>query len=103
MTIPASIFTALTSLQTQVQQAQPLNNATRPTITAMQLNAANLIVSVQAQLVLSSLLDTFTAAVDAPTIISGVLSVLGAANDQSELATMRGIVGRVSTNLDRLV
>lgn len=103
MTIPAAILTAATSLEAQVEAAQPLINASYPTIVAMQLNAANLVASIQTVLTApNNLLDTFIAPTDAPSIVKGVLNVLGAAEDQSNLALARGICGRSALNLDQL-
>lgn len=101
MSISANIITEITFLESQVQQYTPLANAPHAAIVAMQLNAAKLVSDVQAALVATSLLDTYVAAVDQVTIISGVLTVFTAADDQANLALKRGIVGRVASNLDQ--
>lgn len=100
--IPASITTALQSLEAQVLAASPLINASQSTITALQLNAGNLVANIQTTLTASSLLDTWIAPSDAPTMITGVLNVVIAANDQNTLSLMRGVVGRATSNLDQL-
>lgn len=103
MTIPASIFTALTSLEAQVAAASPLVNAPFSTIVALQLNAANLVASVQTTLTATpNLLDTWVSPTDALSIISGVLNLTSIAEDQSNLSLMRGVVGRAASNLDQL-
>lgn len=43
MTIPANITTELAALQTQLTNAEPLSSASAPTITALQLNAHQLL------------------------------------------------------------
>lgn len=102
MTIPASITTALASLEAQVQTAVPLNNASHATITALQLNAGNLVSSIQAALTASNVLDTWAAPSDPVSIISGVLNVVSVAVDQNQLSLMRGVTGRAASNLDQL-
>lgn len=101
--IPASITTALVSIEAQVTAASPLANASRSTITALQLNAQALTASVQAALVASpSLLDTWIAPSDPQVMVNGVLNLLSIATDQSNLSLMRGLVGRATSNLDQL-
>ena len=104
MTVSADIYTAFSSLQDQVQAASPLSAASRPTILAIQLNAGNLVAQVQSALTpATSLLDTWTAPVDAPSMITGVLSVYSAGLDQSTLSLMRGVAGRAASNVNQLV
>lgn len=102
MSIPANITSEMAFLQAQVNAASPLNAAPRATIAAIKLNAAKLVNDVQAALVAANTLDTWTAPVDAGAIISGVLSVSQVAQDQNKLALMRGIVGRVASNVDQI-
>lgn len=103
MAIPSYITTELTNLQKQVAAATPLVSASRPTIVAMQLNAAQLVSDVQAALTApNNILDIQVTASDPLTIIPAVLGELTAAQDQTRLATMRGIVGRVASNLNQL-
>ncbi|WP_024516857.1 hypothetical protein [Bradyrhizobium sp. Tv2a-2] len=103
MSIPANITAELAYLQGQVAAASPLANAPFATIKAMQLNAGNLVNDVQAALTAPSVLDTFAAPLDAPSIVAGFQDVVTAAEDQSKLSLMRGVVGRVASNLDQLV
>ena|SRR5258708_4075738 len=113
--IPAAITTALTSLQAQVVAASPLANASNSTIVALQLNAGNLVISIQNALTTTTLipniilttdsilLDTWVAMVDPITIVNGVNNVVGSAENQNNLSLMRGVVGRATSNLDQLV
>ena len=104
MSIPANITAELASLQAQVTAASPLRSASFATVKALQLNAANLVADVQAALIApDNTLDTYVATADPVAIISGVLGLLDAALDQSNLALMRGVTGRVASNLDQLV
>jgi hypothetical protein len=103
MAIPANIATELTDLQAQVVANTPLLSASQATRTAIKLNAAQLVSDVQAALVApNNLLDTWVAPSDPGAIPSGILTVLQASQDQSNLALMRGLVGRVASNVDQL-
>lgn len=118
MTISTTITVALASLEAQVLAAEPLANASHATITALQLNAGNLVTNIQTAITIgrtaptlvgttalttTGLLDAWIPPIDAATIITGVLSVLSAAKDQSKLSLMRGVVGRATSNLNQLV
>jgi hypothetical protein len=104
MTIPANITTELASLQAQVAAAAPLKAASRATIKALQLNAAQLVSDVQTALVApGNLLDTWVAPADPSSIIAGVNSLVVTAVDQGNLSLMRGVIGRATSNLDQLV
>ena len=102
MTIPAAITTALSSLQAQVAAAAPLANASQATKTALKLNAAALVSSVQSALVATSMLDTWVAPIDPISIVAGFLQVEVAGIDQGNLSLMRGVVGRATSNLDQI-
>lgn len=102
MTIATSITTALQSLINQVAAANPMASASQATRTALKLNAGNLLASIQAALVAPSILDTWSAPTDAPSMIAGVAQVYCDAQDQSNLCLMRGVVGRAASNLDQL-
>src|SRR4051812_14052839 len=99
--IPSNITTELESLQAQVNAALPLNQASFPTIKALQLNAGNLIIDIQAALVAPSILDTWIAPLDAASIISGFNIVVTAAEDLNQLSLLRGVTGRVAANLNQ--
>jgi len=102
MAIANKITGELTALQAQVAAASPLSQAGRATVTAIKLNAAQLVTDVQGALTVSSLLDTWAAPTDPAQIIAGVLSVGAAATDSGNLALMRGVVGRAISNLDQI-
>lgn len=100
--IPPAITTALVSLEAQVDAAQPLENADQATIIALQLNAAALVKAIQDTLTVpSSVLDTWVPPSDPVSIVIGVLNDLEAAQDQTTLSLMRGVVGRATSNLEQ--
>lgn len=110
MTIPAAITTALASLEAQVLAGTPLINTPHSNLVAIQLNATNLTASIQTALTTttlsniipttdSTLLDGWVPPADAATIITGVMSVLVAAQNQNKLSLLRGVVGRATSNL----
>jgi hypothetical protein len=115
MSIPADITIELSSLQAQVAAAVPLNNAPFATIKALQLNAGNLVDDIQTALTTttlipnivlttdSRLLDTWVPPVDPISMVTGFNAVVIAGDNQSDLSLMRGVVGRVASNLDQLV
>ena len=104
MTIPANITTEITALQAQVAAAAPLTGASQATLTAMQLNAAQLVRDIDGALTSAAgVLDTWTAPVGTALIIAGIVELSGNAQDQSTLAKWRGYIGRATSNLDQLV
>lgn len=113
MTIPVNITTELTSLEAQVIAATPLANTPHSTLVAIQLNAINLTADVQTALTTttltnlipstdSTLLDSWVPPIDAVTIVTGILTVSTAAQNQQTLSLLRGIVGRVVSNLEQI-
>ncbi|SHG92023.1 hypothetical protein [Bradyrhizobium erythrophlei] len=103
MSIPTNITTELTNLQAQVAAAAPLASASRATVLAIKLNAAQLVTDVQSALVApNNMLDTWTAPPDPPAMIAGIEGLLAASQDQSNLALMRGVTGRAASNLEQL-
>ncbi|WP_024517078.1 hypothetical protein [Bradyrhizobium sp. Tv2a-2] len=103
MSIPSNIINELTSLQKQVVAAKPLQQASRATIVALQLNAAQLVSDIETALTApNNLLDTWSASIDPGAIVSGLLSVVSTAQDQSTLSFMRGVTGRAASNLNQL-
>lgn len=103
MTISAKILSEIANLQAQVAAAAPVANAPFTTIKAMQLNAINLVSDVQSALVAPSILDGWLAPPDPASIVAGFNIEVVAADDESNLSLMRGVVGRVVSNLDQLV
>jgi hypothetical protein len=115
MSIPSNVTNALTSLQLQVAKALPLESASRPTIQALQLNAGALVAAIDTALAnaatMSGLvptgataptIDTWIAPTAPEDIIADLQAMLVSATDQWNLAVMRGLVGRVASNLDQL-
>lgn len=102
MTIPSNITTAWNSLQAQVNAAKPLNQASHATVTALQLNAGNLVASIQSALTATSTLDSWAAPADAISIVAGFNNIVTAAGDQSTLSLMLGVAGRAAANLDMI-
>lgn len=102
MSIPSNITTELTDLEAQVQAASPLASASYATVKAMQLNAGNLVNDIQTALTATNVLDTWAAPIDPISIIAGFQTVATAGDDQSNLALMRGVVGRATANLEQL-
>ena len=101
--IPANVTTALTSLQAQVAAAVPLEQASAPTIAALQLNAAALVVLIDnAVAAAADDLDTWDAPTQPEGMISGINELVGAAQDQANLSLLRGVCGRAAANLDQL-
>jgi hypothetical protein len=104
VTIPANITSELAALQQQTAAAQPLASASRPTITAIQLNAGQLLSDIDvALLAAAGSLDTWTPPTDPDAIVAGILGLLESADDQAGLCNMEGYVGRAAKNLDQLV
>jgi hypothetical protein len=102
MTLPASIQAEFVNLQAQVKAAGALNAAPHATVQAIKLNAAQLVSDVQAALVASNSLDNWVAPADPIAMISGVLAVAQAADDQSDLSLARGVAGRALSNLNQV-
>ncbi|WP_316227824.1 hypothetical protein [Bradyrhizobium sp. SZCCHNR3015] len=102
MSISTKITVALANIQAQVAAATPLAGASFPTVRAMQLNAADLLAYIQTDLTALSPLDTWVAPTDPETMVAGFNDLVTAANDQSTLSLMRGVVGRAAANLARL-
>ena len=103
MTLLANIQTELATLQAQVTAATPLANAPFAAVKAMQLNAGNLVNDIQTALTTVSVLDTWVAPVDPISMVNGFNLEVTASIDQNNLSLMRGVVGRVASNLDQLV
>ncbi|UGY15109.1 hypothetical protein HAP48_0042395 [Bradyrhizobium septentrionale] len=102
MAISPNILAELAFLQAQVDAANPLASASRATLTAIKLNAAQLVSDIQDALVAPSILDTFVAPVDGTSIVQGILTVSQAAIDQNRLSLMRGLTGRAAANLNQV-
>lgn len=103
MTIPASLQAEVIALNTAFLAADPLSQSPRAAITALQINAAQLVADIDTALTgASGALDTFSAPTDAPSIASGFSALLTASQNQSDLADLRGLAGRVASNLEQV-
>lgn len=103
MTLPATVTTELASLEAQVKAASPLDQASWQTVRAMQLNADQLLSDVEAaQYSLIGQLDTWVASTQPEPIIVGVVQVYNSAVDEASITQLRGIIGRVASNLNQL-
>lgn len=101
--ISQTIQDELVELQAQVVAATPLENASTATVKAIQLNAQNLTDDLQTALVATGTLDSWDAPSDAPTIITGFSSIVEQGVDEATLSLLRGVIGRVTSNVDQLV
>jgi hypothetical protein len=101
--IAQAIQDALAELQAQVIAASPLENAATADVKAIQLNAVDLTEALQEALVATGTLDSWSAPTDAPTIIGGYDDIVTQATDEATLALMRGVLGRVTSNVEQLV
>lgn len=119
MSIPANLQSEASFLQSQVTANTPLANAPQAQIRAMQLNATQLVADTDTALsaaatlpngnpppgvapLVTGTLDTWQAPVAVLAIIAGVNATYTSAQNQSDIALFRGIVGRVLSNLNQL-
>ena len=103
MAVPANVTSELAFIQNQVQSAQPLANASSATVTAMILNAEQLVGDIDAAVTSTAgQLDTWVAPVPVMQIISGIEGIVINAEDQASLTDMRGLVGRATSALNQL-
>ena len=104
MAVPSNIISELQFLQNQVNGNQPLNEQSRATITAMQLNADKLVSDVDAaELKAAGQLDTWVQPGDPFALVSSLVSVGVSASDQWIIGDIRSFIGRVASNLNQLV
>jgi len=105
MAIPQNIINEFAFIQGQIDQSVPLSTAPQPTIVALQLNAALLVNDCQnAQLTLAVALDTWTPppSNDPAIITTGVLGLAQNAGDEANVVLLRGLAGRMVSNLNQL-
>jgi hypothetical protein len=113
MTIPANVVSELEFLQAQVAAVGDLRTAEVATVTAMELNATNLLLDIDTALATAAgstrditgafiNLDTWQAPIDVGLIVSDIQILLVCAQDQATLSAMRGVVGRASVMLNNL-
>ena len=102
MAIPASIQAQIAALSTAFNAATPLAGAPRASVKALQVNAGALVAAVDSALLSAAgALDTFAPASDVSATVDELAALLVAAQNQSDLAALRGVVGRIASNLDQ--
>jgi hypothetical protein len=105
MTIPKSIVSEFTNIQSQINAAVPLARASHATVIALQLNAAQLVSDCeQAEGTLAGALDTYVwiPGDDPAKITSAIVGLNGNAADEANIALLRGLAGRMASNLNQL-
>jgi hypothetical protein len=105
MAIPQTIITEFTDIQAQINAAIPLTSASQATVTALQLNADQLVSDCeQAQGTLVGQLDTYVwTPGDDPAIITVAVQGLNqSATDEANIVLLRGLAGRMASNLNQL-
>lgn len=102
MAIPANIAAEIASLQAQVVAAAPIASAGHATVVAIKLNAGQIVSDLQAVLIASNMLDGWTAPKDAPSIVAAINGIVQTAVDQGDVSLKRGLIGRVTSNLDQI-
>jgi hypothetical protein len=102
MTVPANISSEVTALRSQIAAAAPLTNASYATITALQLNAEQLVNDSSAALLAPSILDNYVVSPDPAAMIPEVLQIYQTSLDMNNINVINYKVGRVSINLDQL-
>jgi hypothetical protein len=104
MTVPANIAADLTGLQAAYNAAAPLTLAPATTIAGLALQAESAANDIDAAVLLNAgALDNFSPPAMAPAIATAVVALLTAAQTQSALTDVRGVVGRIATTLAQAV
>lgn len=100
MTIPASILGDLEALNTAYVAAAPLANATPQTIQLLALQADAVVADLDAAVgPAAGGLDAFVAPVMPAPLANAVLAVLDESTTQCALTDIRGVIGRLASNL----
>jgi hypothetical protein len=103
--IPQNIVNEFVNIQTQIDAAIPLATASHPTVIALQLNVDQLVNDCeQAQGTLAGKLDTYvwTPGNDPAATTSAIQGLSVNANDEADIAWLRGLAGRMASNLHQL-
>jgi len=103
--IPQNIASQFTNIQAQINAAIPLSTASHATVVALQLNSAELVSDCeQAQGSLAGALDTYvwTSGDDPAAITSAIQGLSTNANDEADIVWLRGLAGRMASNLSQL-
>ena len=102
MPIPANIIADLQDLSAEYAAAAPLTIAASTTIQALAIEAASVVSDLDAAIpAAAGALDGFAPTGKAPAIATAVLGLLDASTTQSSLTDIRGIVGRMASNLNQ--
>jgi hypothetical protein len=103
MAIGAALQSEIAALNAAFSAASPIPQAPRASITALQINAATFVSQVDSALAgAAGALDTFAAPTAPEAMAAGVVGLLTASQNQTDLANLRGLAGRVASNLDQL-
>ena len=103
MAIPSALQAEIAALTAAFSAASPLPQAPRASITALQINAAQLVSDVDAALAgAAGALDTFSAPPLPDAMAAGLTALCAASQNQTDLADLRGLAGRVASNLDQI-
>jgi hypothetical protein len=103
--IPRKIVNEFVNIQAQINAAIPLSTASHPTVIALQLNIDQLVNDCeQAQGTLVGTLDTYiwTPGNDPAAITSAIQGLSANANDEADIVWLRGLAGRMASNLHQL-
>jgi hypothetical protein len=100
MSVTPAIAAEVAALNTTIAAAQPLAGASQLTVTTLALQAAQLVVDTQSALLVNAgALDTGISDVMAPAIVADFQAIVTSAGTQLSLADLRGLAGRVASNL----
>ena len=104
MPIPAQITTDLNNLSTAFNAATPVATAGKVVVIGLQQQADALVSEIDAsENLLNAAIDGFVEPTNLPSVAAAVVNHLQNVVDQSNLAEMRGLVGRVASNLNQVV
>ena len=103
MPISADLQAKVAALNTAFLAASPVEQSPRAAVTALQINAAHLVSDVDSALAgAAGGLDAFAAPSDPVAIATGLSGLLTASQNQTDLADLRGLIGRVASNLAQI-
>ena len=100
MAVPSGIAAEVSYLSAAIATAQPLAQASQTTITTLVLQATQLVDDTDAALLASAgALDSGIADVMPGAIIADFQAIVASAGAQLSLSDLRGLAGRVASNL----
>jgi hypothetical protein len=96
---------SVSALSAAIAAAQPIDKAGTNTLNALQLQAAACVALIDADIAANAVqLDSIDLSAMMPDAAATALSTLvGWANEQSAMVHARGLIGRVTSNIDQLV